>query len=302
MKQNYGSYEEKRKLSQTYDAFLSDTIISPRVFKFTGKFFIQNRKSAIPVNIKHTEESQLKAELLKGLSKTCYKQISHGMTTAIQVATHKHSVEQFTENIEAVLEKLRTEYPGGWVNIKNIYMKPMSNSIVSLPLYVSDIDPNRVPVPVIVGPKYRHLMKMANKLDNESKKFKLNEGFKLDKKKGVKRPAEEDSGNAKKIVKEETEMDDSGVQSEDDEEVKVEKDEGDVGKGAKPAVGKKQKKKKNKKPAAKPTEVNGEEKKSELKPKKVKKAKELVASPKTVNVKNPKVNKKVDKKGKKVKA
>uniref|UniRef100_A0A336MCU7 CSON013798 protein n=1 Tax=Culicoides sonorensis TaxID=179676 RepID=A0A336MCU7_CULSO len=251
LKENYGPYEMKRKLAQTYDLFLADSIISGMVFGFCGKALIEKRKTPIPIKIKYTDESKLKDELLKGIRKTQYKQQSHGPTIAIEVATHRLSVEQFTENIESVLEQLKSEFPGGWVNIKNVYLKPMMHSVVSLPLYISEIDPNRVPVPVVVGPKYRHLMKMANKLENDSKKFKLEKGFKLEKKKGTKRPAENESGENKKIKKEadegeeqeEKQNDDSGVQSEDETNVKEETEEKE---DVKPKAKKQKKNKKNK--------------------------------------------------------
>ncbi|XP_063701125.1 ribosomal L1 domain-containing protein CG13096 [Culicoides brevitarsis] len=307
MKQNHSSFEQKRKLAQTYELFLCDSIISARVFKFTGKYFIETRKSAVPVKIKHNEEKNLKAELLRGVSKTCYKQVSHGMTTAIQVATHKHSVEQFVENIEAILEKLKTEYPGGWVNIKNIYLKPMAHSVVSLPLYISEIDPNRVPVPVIVGPKYRHLMKVANKLENESKKFRLNEGFKVEKKKGVKRESEDGKGQKTKKVKVENE---EKEEQENDEETEV-KAESDGSDGENepeeeekaPKVKPAKKQKKNKKSAAAAVEKKVETK-PVVKKENVKKNKKGPAMEKASPKKAPVADKKpkFEKKGKKAKA
>lgn len=60
-------------------------------------------------------------------------------------------------NIEAVLENLKTKYPGGWLNIKNLYLKPMQHSSISLPIYISEINPNQV--------KALQLVKLAEQLE-----------------------------------------------------------------------------------------------------------------------------------------
>lgn len=196
LKQNYAPFEMKRKLEKTYDVFLTDRIISGHVFNLVGKHFIEKRKTAVPVNIKNIEPTQLKIELQKGLAKTTYKQTPQGMTTSIPVATHKHTVEQFVANIESILESLKVEYPGGWVNIKNIYVRPMKTSAISLPLYISEINPNQVKTPKILGPKAIRLLKLAKKVESESKKFTVAEGFQLEKKPDVKA-----EGESKKKIK-----------------------------------------------------------------------------------------------------
>jgi len=226
LKQNYNTFELKRKLEQTYDLFLCDRIISAMVFGYLGKHFIEKRKVSVPVCIKFVEDGNLKAELLKGIHKTVYKQTSKGPTTAITVATHKLSVEEFVENIEAVLEQLKTNYPGGWVNIKNIYLKPMQHSAVSLPLYISEIDPNMVKTPVVIGHKERHLIKVGRKLEAASKKYRLQDGAKLGKNK--KRPVEAENPkkkSKKNKVKKETVIENDDSIKEETEEIAVEEEQ-----------------------------------------------------------------------------
>lgn len=54
---------------------------APHVFGLLGKRFIDKRKTAIAVKIKNVQPSNLKAELLKRLHKTLYKQTTKGMTS-----------------------------------------------------------------------------------------------------------------------------------------------------------------------------------------------------------------------------
>lgn len=227
LKQNYGSFEMKRKLEQTYDVFLSDSIISSYVFGLVGKAFIDKRKTAIPVKLKNVDADKWKVQLQKALFKTVYKQVNKGPTIAIPVATHKLTVEQFVANVEAVLNQLKTEYPGGWLNIRNIYLKPMDNSKISLPLYVSKISPNQVPTPVVVGPKARHIIKMADKLEQESSKFTVSEKGVLEKKKPNVKEEKTEKVKKEKAIKKEV-----VVKEEDDNEVDSDNGELDELEGA----------------------------------------------------------------------
>ena len=46
-----------------------------------------------------------------------------------------HSDEEISENVQAVVKKLKERFPGGWKNIKSINIK--TSDSISIPIYVS---------------------------------------------------------------------------------------------------------------------------------------------------------------------
>lgn len=175
LKQEYRQYEMKLKLANRFDRFLVDARVDGHVFNFLGSVFIRRCKNATPVIL--DKDEKVVKNLNKVLGKVTYKQTNTGRTTEIQFATHKMPLEAAVENAEALIMAMKNQFPGGWLNIRTIYLKPMTDIPVTFPLYVSNIDPNLVPVPKIPGPRERFEKSNNEKLLKITKnKYKFQAG------------------------------------------------------------------------------------------------------------------------------
>nr|XP_029726101.1 ribosomal L1 domain-containing protein CG13096-like [Aedes albopictus] len=175
LKQDYREYEMKLKLVHRFDRFLVDARINGHVFSFLGNNFIRRCKNPTPVILEKDEK--IVKSLNKALGRVTYKQTNAGRITEIQFATHKMPLDKAVENAEALLEAMKSQYPGGWQNIRTVYLKPMTDIQLMFPLYVSKEDPNLVPVPKVAGPRERFEKEMNEKLLEATRnKYKFHEG------------------------------------------------------------------------------------------------------------------------------
>ncbi|XP_049297782.1 ribosomal L1 domain-containing protein CG13096-like [Anopheles funestus] len=162
LKRDYGAYEMKRKLAQRYERFLADARISGHVFAFLGSQFTRRCKTPISVNLEN--EADIKEVIEKALYMQSYQQGNKGRTTEIKFAAHWMPVEHAVENGMALLEKLKTVYPGGWLNIQTINIATATEKSESLPIHISTVDPNLVPVPVVTGTREKFIKKQQQLL------------------------------------------------------------------------------------------------------------------------------------------
>lgn len=175
LKQEYREYEMKLKLVHRFDRFLVDARINGHVFNFLGNNFIRRCKNPTPVILEKDEK--IVKSLNKALGRVTYKQTNTGRITEIQFGTHKMPLDKAVENAESLLQTMKTQYPGGWQNIRTVYLKPMTDIQLTFPLYVSKEDPNLVPVPKTTGPRERFEKSMSEKLLEATKnKYKFEEG------------------------------------------------------------------------------------------------------------------------------
>uniref|UniRef100_A0A182MWY4 Uncharacterized protein n=1 Tax=Anopheles culicifacies TaxID=139723 RepID=A0A182MWY4_9DIPT len=157
LKRDYNSFEMKRKLAQRFERFLVDARIDGHVFAFLGSQFAKRCKNPTPVKLDN--EAKIKDVIEHALHLQTYRQGNKGNSTEIKFAAHWMPVEHAVENGMALLEKLKTVYPGGWLNIQSINLASATEKSESLPIYVSMIDPNQVPVPVVVGTREKFIKK-----------------------------------------------------------------------------------------------------------------------------------------------
>uniref|UniRef100_A0A182P237 Uncharacterized protein n=1 Tax=Anopheles epiroticus TaxID=199890 RepID=A0A182P237_9DIPT len=157
LKRDYSSFEMKRKLVHRFERFVVDARISGHVFAFLGSQFARRGKNPIPVKLNSDEK--IKASIEQAVHLQTYRQGNSGASTEIKFAAHWMSVDQAVENGMALLEKLKSIYPGGWLNVQSINLTTACEKSYSLPVYVSTIDANLVPVPVIAGPRQKFVKK-----------------------------------------------------------------------------------------------------------------------------------------------
>lgn len=174
LKQDYREYEMKLKLVHRFDRFFVDARINGHVFNFLGNNFIRRCKNPTPVMLEKDEK--IVKSLNKALGRVTYKQTNTGRITEIHFATHKMPLDKAVENAEFLLQAMKTQYPGGWQNIRTVYLKPMTDIPLTFPLYVNKEDPNSVPVPKISGPRERFEKSMNEKLMAANSKYKFQEG------------------------------------------------------------------------------------------------------------------------------
>lgn len=148
---DYKQHEMVRKLSNTYDCFLADVRIAPHLAKMLGKTFTRLKKSPIPVRMNH---KQLKEHLNQAQAKVQYQQTNSGDSIAVYVAKHCMEESKVVDNIHRALQNMRTEFHGGWPNLKRAYLRPAMNlAKSSILVYTNPSTGVDVPIPVVSGPR-----------------------------------------------------------------------------------------------------------------------------------------------------
>nr|CAD7441505.1 unnamed protein product [Timema bartmani] len=144
MKTEYSQYEQQRRLCNRFDVFLCDARISNRVIRHFGKHMNNTKKAPIPI---HAHSTNLKQEIEKALTKTTLTVHSKGDSYCV-VAGHTHqSPKDVAENINTIVAGLFKVFPGGWDNVRALYIK--TNKSMPVPVYVSLKSPNEVAVPKV---------------------------------------------------------------------------------------------------------------------------------------------------------
>lgn len=149
--EEYAQYEMKRKLRDRFDIFLADSRISHFLVKDLGKFFAYTKKHPIPVRL---SEGNVKENISNALRKTQMKISPDSDMFSALVGHMGQTSEEIAANVYAVAEELVEQLPGNWPNVRALYV--MSSGIgkgFPLPVYISLLTPNKVPVPVMEPPK-----------------------------------------------------------------------------------------------------------------------------------------------------
>jgi len=134
LKKEYSTYELKKKLCNSYDMFLIDGKISGHVAGSVLRKAFQKRNKLIPVTVSN---QNLQKTIEAALHKTRYLQPVIPQLISIAVGNIKMKATDVASNIVAVLEQLKTEYIGGWLNIQNVHLKPAAQSAIVHPVYIS---------------------------------------------------------------------------------------------------------------------------------------------------------------------
>ncbi|XP_053674746.1 ribosomal L1 domain-containing protein CG13096 [Anopheles nili] len=160
LKQDYRAFDMKRKLVHRFERFLVDARIDGHVFSFLGSHFAKRCKN--PVAVKLDKEENIKKNIEKALHVQTYRQGNSGTTTDIKIGAQWMPADQVVENGMNMLEQLKTVYPGGWLNILALHLCTCSEKMSTFPLYVSVIDPNLIPTPMVIGPKEKFIKKQKD--------------------------------------------------------------------------------------------------------------------------------------------
>lgn len=141
LRTEYKAFEAKRKLLSRYDVFLADDRIYGRLAPVLGgKFFTKNK---YPVSVKVAEFTTLAAEIRAAIEDTYLTIQGNGPQCSMHIASSQQTVEELLANAMEAIAFLRAKFPGGFENIRSLYLKLGS---LSLPIYIDTESPNAVPV------------------------------------------------------------------------------------------------------------------------------------------------------------
>ena len=123
---DFVKWEEKRKcrnLARDYDFFIGQANIMPLIAKSLGRYLGPKAKMPSP-KAGHILPPKINIEpLIKNLKNSIKIAIKKAPVIHCSVGDEKMSDENLTENIIAVLERVKSKLPNGQHNIKNIIIK-----------------------------------------------------------------------------------------------------------------------------------------------------------------------------------
>jgi len=132
LKVEYKQFEAKTQLCHRFDLFLADARIIRLLPQFLGKPFYKRKKLPIQIDL---NSKDLKAEVDKALMTSTLPLKHTGSCSSVSVGYSTLTKEQLVDNTLAVLKAVVEKFPGGWANVRSVYVK--SQSTPSLPLYVT---------------------------------------------------------------------------------------------------------------------------------------------------------------------
>lgn len=175
------TFEAKRKFANTYDYFLCDGRIVGHVVGFCGSPFQKPRTTFHAVRLNKSDN--YKQEIERSLKRTAYRQLVKGDLISIPVGSHRHSINELAENIQFVIDQLKTIYPGGLANVRQMNLKIDIIGTSSIPLYANLAGPP-LETPNVVGLREQRMLKLKKEANEVLEQFNLSktgEFVKLDK-------------------------------------------------------------------------------------------------------------------------
>ena len=130
LRKNYGRYEQRRELLNSYDLFLADDRIIPMLRSALGNKFIERKK--FPVPLKLTKKEVLPLAIKRAVEAT-YMYQTRGTSMSVRAGNTGMSVDELVNNFEAIVDGVAEKIPKKWRNILNISIK--TNTSIALPFY-----------------------------------------------------------------------------------------------------------------------------------------------------------------------
>lgn len=116
---------------EVFEKLLVDADIGRSINRLLYKRNKKWENVAYPVNLK-TED--LAAEIETALKKVCY--INRGTTHTIGCGKSWMSAVEISENVVKLVGQISAKHPGGLPNVKSVYLIPLNNLSVIIPIYV----------------------------------------------------------------------------------------------------------------------------------------------------------------------
>ncbi|KAI8628227.1 electron transfer flavoprotein alpha-subunit [Xylariaceae sp. FL1651] len=154
LKKKFTSYESQRALYAEHDIFLGDTRIINRLPGILGKTFYKNQKKRpVPIEIQQRIPKvqgkrvknpdavnactpiQLAGEIERAVGAAILN-LSASTNHAVKIGYASWKAEELAANVERVVIFMVKKLPGGWKNVRSIYIK--GPETVALPIYLTD--------------------------------------------------------------------------------------------------------------------------------------------------------------------
>lgn len=150
----YKPYEARSKLSKRFDALLVDRQVSKFVPRYLGKSFYQAGKYGskstncyqkfyslkivnfrLPISLDLGVED-LQSEVNKALATSIMSFSNNGNSSQLIVGLSNQTVEEITQNIQAVYNTLIKKLPGKFENVRSLSIR-LGNNTWTVPIYIS---------------------------------------------------------------------------------------------------------------------------------------------------------------------
>ncbi|CAI5451518.1 unnamed protein product [Caenorhabditis angaria] len=147
------TYKDQRNLASSYDVFLADSRVYKSVRSFLGKEFWRVNK--VPRPFKYNKP--LSTSISNALTTVTYPLARFLTRACVGVGHLGQPSSDLIENIKTAIEEISTKCPGGFENVRNIYIQPSSGN-PALPIYADEGSSSDVKLPT------------GSAADNKSKK------------------------------------------------------------------------------------------------------------------------------------
>lgn len=133
-RKEYESFEDKKKLCNSYDAFFTDKSMIPVLPRLIGRYFNKRRKCPTGIELGRSDwkdqiEMALGSAMLVLRTGTC---------SVVKVARESMGREKIVENVAAAIGGVVGIVPKKWKNVRALHLKfPES---LAMPIYGGEID------------------------------------------------------------------------------------------------------------------------------------------------------------------
>lgn len=137
----YRPYNDRRQLSERFDLFLADQVLTPMLPRLVGKAFFSKRKNPIPVRLalpKGDSPFSVKDELEEAIS-SAYLFRTGAASTTVKCSGTNLAPEQSAENVVAALQAISQSLANDLENcITTAYVRTRTSK--AIPVYCHSFD------------------------------------------------------------------------------------------------------------------------------------------------------------------
>ncbi|KAE9416722.1 hypothetical protein Angca_004349, partial [Angiostrongylus cantonensis] len=133
LEREYHSFSQRRALTTMYDVFLVDVRVGKAVRSFLGKDFYKVHKEPLDFNY----SKPLVTTIEQAVKTTVMKLQRYATRIHISFGHLGQHLADLGSNFDEVIRGIVTWCPGGFLNIRSIYVQPVG-STPSLPVYMDD--------------------------------------------------------------------------------------------------------------------------------------------------------------------
>lgn len=131
LRSEYKSYDDKRKLCESFDMFFSDKGVVTYLPKMLGKVFFKKKKLPLPVNLSHNNwKEQIERGRCSGLLR-----MNTGTCSVVKVGRVSMKVEEIVENVVEGINGVVGFVPEMWEGVRSLHLRLLDS--MALPLYQS---------------------------------------------------------------------------------------------------------------------------------------------------------------------